>query len=125
MKLTEHFSLEEFSCRCGCGETVVDFRLITALEAIRTAMSVPVRINSGYRCASHNAAVGGAVDSRHVLGQAADCSGVDLERFRNEALKSPFINGIGADRMRGFVHVDVRNGPRVEWGYRDGKPVPL
>lgn len=124
MKLTDHFNLIEFTCPCGCGETSIDARLLAVLEDIRTKLGRPVRINSGYRCPPHNAAVGGETDSRHLIGQAADVSGVDLELFRQTALQDPRVNGIAIDRQRGFVHLDVRRGPRTEWAYKDGKAVP-
>jgi uncharacterized protein YcbK (DUF882 family) len=126
MKLTEHFSLSEFTCRCGCGETSIDLRLAQALEEIRARIGLPITIDSGFRCAKRNKAVGGAADSRNLIGQAADCSGdFSLDAFRAAALESKYINGIGVDRQRGFIHIDVRKGPLVEWAYKDGKSVSL
>ncbi|MBQ3585204.1 MAG: hypothetical protein II964_00690 [Synergistaceae bacterium] len=75
---TEHFKVSEFVCKCGCGfgrkEGDLDQRLIDMAETIRQAVGVPVRVNSGCRCAKHNRAVGGVKGSKHMLGKAADLS---------------------------------------------------
>lgn len=42
------------------------------LEPARTAFGRPVVVNSGFRCPLHNQTVGGAFQSQHVSGQAAD-----------------------------------------------------
>jgi hypothetical protein len=42
------------------------------LDILRSALGVPLMISSGYRCAAHNAEVGGAPSSRHLIGCAAD-----------------------------------------------------
>lgn len=42
------------------------------LEPVRALLGVPIRISSGYRCAQLNEFVGGAADSAHLFGLAAD-----------------------------------------------------
>lgn len=42
------------------------------LEPVRAHFGKPVRVNSGYRSAKVNAAVGSKSTSQHLLGQAAD-----------------------------------------------------
>jgi hypothetical protein len=42
------------------------------LDPLRALWGGPLTVNSGYRSAELNAAVGGAVRSRHLLGEAAD-----------------------------------------------------
>jgi len=44
----------------------------TLLEPIRAAFGVPIHVNSGYRSAQINKAVGGATGSAHMIGRAAD-----------------------------------------------------
>jgi len=47
--------------------------LAEGLELVHGALrSLPMHINSGYRCAALNAAVGGAAGSMHMRGLAAD-----------------------------------------------------
>lgn len=68
---TADFKANEFLCKCGCGLGVRD-ALILALQAARTAWGHPMAVDCGARCRLHNAAVGGAADSAHVVGLAAD-----------------------------------------------------
>lgn len=42
------------------------------LQPLRTAMGEPIKIGSGYRCPQLNKAVGGASNSQHMRGEAAD-----------------------------------------------------
>lgn len=44
----------------------------TVLQPLRTAVGVPMPVNSGYRCPELNAAVGGVPTSQHMKGEAAD-----------------------------------------------------
>lgn len=77
MKLTEHFKLKEFFCKCGCElpQAVIPHLKETAL-ALEWSRELhrgrPISITSGYRCPKHNAKIGGAKNSFHMRGQAAD-----------------------------------------------------
>lgn len=42
------------------------------LAPLREAFGMPIYVNSGYRCAALNAAVGGVKGSQHIRGEAAD-----------------------------------------------------
>jgi uncharacterized protein YcbK (DUF882 family) len=46
--------------------------LVFWLDVFRRALGQPLRVNSGFRCASHNRNVGGSPSSRHIIGCAAD-----------------------------------------------------
>lgn len=46
--------------------------VINVLQPLRTAVGIPMPINSGYRCPELNAAVGGVPTSQHMKGEAAD-----------------------------------------------------
>ena len=81
--LTEHFTLDEliFSSvaqRRGLDntpdlETVSRLTVLAmGLERIRAILKAPMHIDSGYRCPGLNTAVGGAKNSAHVDGYAAD-----------------------------------------------------
>ena len=120
-QLSPHFKLSEFRCSCGCNQVVVHPALIETLEDIREFSGIPVQITSGYRCAKHNAEVGGKPNSAHLLGEAADfwVSG-DKDRFK--FLEAAFVYGpmrigIGKD----FLHCDVSHTLPTEvcWLYGD------
>ena len=84
MKLSEHFSLEEFersdtAKRLGIDNTVPKGLLPNmqalcenVLEPLRQHFGEPVYISSGYRCYYLNNCVKGALKSQHMYGEAAD-----------------------------------------------------
>ncbi|MCQ2329146.1 MAG: D-Ala-D-Ala carboxypeptidase family metallohydrolase [Paludibacteraceae bacterium] len=110
----KHFKFEEFRCRC-CGglpplvraniEALVD----NVLDPARQAFGGPVSVNSGYRCPRHNAEVGGAANSQHIKGEAADIRCDDIRR-----LKQIIIDNGRYDQLidyETFLHVSwKRNG---------------
>lgn len=108
--LSAHFSRSEFRCH-HCGHLVgPDHALIASLERLRALVGRPVRIVSGTRCRAHNAAVGGARSSRHLVGDAAD---IEAElRVTVAVAKAAGFRGIGYRRRDGLVvHVDMRPSP--------------
>ena len=73
-----NFQISEFLCKhCGTGEDIVKPELLTQLQALRDLVQYPMLVNCGYRCPEHNQAVGGAHNSAHLTGQAADISDTD------------------------------------------------
>ena len=78
----KHFKLEEFKCRCGCAIPEEAKANLTALvdqvlDPARAKLGRPILVNSGYRCPKHNQKVGGATNSQHTKGQAADLQCAD------------------------------------------------
>jgi len=71
-KLSPNFTVREFRCRDGSDVVMIDESLVMLLQCIREHFGKPITITSGYRTAAHNAAVGGAKSSQHLLGRAAD-----------------------------------------------------
>ncbi|NUR26330.1 MAG: muramoyltetrapeptide carboxypeptidase [Catenulispora sp.] len=80
---TAHFDFSEFTSHDGVGfndgkvsaTTVKENvrRLMYKLEALRKkAGNAPITVNDGFRSIAHNAAVGGASNSMHLYGVAAD-----------------------------------------------------
>lgn len=82
-QLTKNFTLEELTrsltaVRLGIDNTPssaivesLELLCVRVLQPLRTALG-PVTINSGYRSATLNKRVGGAVNSHHVRGMAVD-----------------------------------------------------
>ena len=83
-KISPHFSFEELSYtsysflavqNSNCALNYKDNLTALAfyvLEPLRSLLGVPVKITSAYRCGILNKYTGGAVNSQHLLGQAAD-----------------------------------------------------
>ncbi|MEZ4463747.1 MAG: D-Ala-D-Ala carboxypeptidase family metallohydrolase [bacterium] len=84
MKLSEHFTLSEFTVsqtasRYGYDNTPGEEEIaalralcLNVLEPIRTQFGVPITISSGYRSLKVNKKVGGSSSSQHIKGEAAD-----------------------------------------------------
>lgn len=85
-KLAPNFNTREFRCRDGTDTILVDEALTVVLQCIREHFGKAVTVTSGYRTAAHNAAVGGAKSSQHLLGRAADIrvEGVPVEETNEE-----------------------------------------
>ena len=52
------------------------------LDPLRTAYRKPIYVNSGYRCEELNRLVGGAKNSQHMTGKAADITAGNKEENR-------------------------------------------
>ena len=115
-KLAPGFKVREFRCRDGSDAIMIDQTLVVLLQAIREHFGKAVTITSGYRTAAHNAAVGGAKSSQHLLGKAADIQVADTTVEAVAAYAEslmPDWGGVGrypvkAGRAKGWVHVDTR-----------------
>ena len=122
MKLTKNFSLEEFECKCGC--KMPDFvkknvaELAENLQVLRNLVG-RLDLTNAYRCKSHNADVGGATNSQHLVGKAGDVKSKTIkpkemaqivdDLMKNESFK---LGGVGIYNT--FTHVDIR-GTRARW----------
>ena len=58
----------------------------TLLDPIRAAWGKPIVVNSGYRCPELNRCIGGATNSQHTKGQAADIECVSRDPEENKRL---------------------------------------
>lgn len=94
-KLSEHFTLEEMTRsetaeRMGIPNDLLDVEYENNLQALceqvleplRAYMKKPLQINSGFRCYTLNMAVGGAPNSQHMKGEAADVACKNLKEGR-------------------------------------------
>lgn len=115
-RLAPDFKVRELRCRDGSDTVMVDETLTVVLQCIREHFGKAVTVTSGYRTPAHNAKVGGAKSSQHLLGRAADIrvQGVSVEDVAayTESLM-PDWGGVGrypvkAGRTTGWVHVDTR-----------------
>ena len=54
------------------------------LDPLREAYGKPIVVTSGYRCPALNKAVGGASNSQHMTGQAADIRTIEDTKAENK-----------------------------------------
>ena len=138
LKPSKYFHPDEFKCRDGSPyPEAFEIRwtiLSSDLDVIREAYGVPLIVVSGYRSPTHNQKIGGANQSQHMEGRAADLrpykrnlSVGDINRLHDvvntllEEGKLPAVGGVGCYPLTkdprtnllfpGFVHVDVRPRP--------------
>lgn len=91
MKITENFTLAELiktNTALGIDNTPTPEAIenlkniaIKVLQPIRDYFKVPVTVTSGYRSPAYNKAIGGAVGSQHMKGEAVD---IDLGNKNGE-----------------------------------------
>lgn len=143
-RITDHWTVDEL-CK-SIDWQILQFRqeeqanlarLATlALEPIRALWGAPVECVSGYRSPQRNARIGGATQSQHMFGRAADITPADINwvalrdgrgsdhdaaRLRDFTVmiehhlgkELEAIGGIG--KYLGWTHVDIR--PRGNDGH--------
>lgn len=121
MLLTTHFTLEELTASQYAARKDLDNTppegiianlktLAITLESVRTLLlDSPIVISSGYRSPMVNAGVGGAKDSAHISGYAADFI---CPQFSSnfDVAKTIASGGIRFDQLileYGWVHISV------------------
>ena len=114
------FSMSEFECHCGCrmpdsARANIVALVEQVLDPARERYGKPVCVNSGYRCARHNAAVGGVANSQHLRGEAADICCGNNERLakiiEENGRYDQLIRYMGPGGKIRFIHVSwKRNG---------------
>ena len=119
-KLSKNFTLQELTVT-GTGlpnkptetETANLQALVTnVLQPLRDLYDKPIKVNSGYRSAAVNRAIGGATNSQHSKGEAADLDAADnASLFLLIRQFLPFDQLIwegGTDTQPDWVHVSFR-----------------
>lgn len=101
--LSLNFSRSEFRCpHCGRRVGPTD-ALVTMLQRARTINGSPLNLVNSYRCVAFNKKVGGARNSQHLIGNAADVPGGYLTV---KGWQDAGAHRIGTRRGR-VVHVDM------------------
>lgn len=116
----KYFTMNEFQCKDGCempasAQENIKTLVEHVLDPVRERFGKPIYVNSGYRCPRHNLKVGGAVNSQHMKGEAADVRPVQGSGFTVQDLARVIVANGRWDQMilyPTFVHVSwKRNGP--------------
>ena len=123
MNLTEHFTLEEltitdhreFDNTPNASETANLTRLANFLEQVKEAVgNKPVMVNSAFRSAQVNAAVGSKDTSQHRVGCAADIRVPGMTP--DQVVKAIIAAGLPYDQLiREFdrwTHASITNDPK-------------
>lgn len=90
----KHFTIEEL-CRSNTARQKgidniptpeirqkLETLILRLLDPVRSEWGSPITVTSGYRCPELNRAVGGAVSSQHMKGEAADITAGNREKNR-------------------------------------------
>lgn len=114
-ELSKNFKVKEFACKDGSDEILIDEKLVYNLQLIRNHFNKPVHINSGYRTQEHNTRIGGAKNSYHKQGRAADIH-IDGIHPKEIAAFAESIGMLGIGEYPNFTHVDTRDNKSFWYG---------
>ena len=127
LKLSHDFTVREFACKDGSDTVLIDTKLVKYLQRIRNWAGAPIVISSGYRTPEHNRKIGGAANSRHTKGEAADIYVKDRKKSISEIARfaqAIGILGIEKNEDGNYVHVDTRT-KRYFWIHRDNRDITV
>ena len=112
-----YFTTQEFACKCGCGfgsqESDISEKLIRYLNEVRKLYGNPMTVNSGARCTTYNASIGGKPNSAHLPNPSThQCEAVDISisggNQRYLLMKMGIYSGFRRLGLADdFIHFDV------------------
>ena len=118
VKVSQHFKAGEFMPKDSSYQYLrLSPALVKLVEDIRSQITGPLTINSGYRPPIYNAAVGGVPRSTHIDGLAADISAAETPVAELHEIAERLVGdrgGVGFYPYQEFVHVDLR-GEKARW----------
>lgn len=83
------------------------------LDPLREKYGAPIPVSSGYRCVALNRVIGGAINSQHTKGEAADITSLSDSRDDNMKLLRTLLNsGIVFDQV---IAEDIDSKGRPNW----------
>lgn len=110
-KVSDHFTLGEIASKDGADKVLYSTELLAKLEEARAYGGFTVSVNSFYRSAAHNKRVGGASNSSHTRGLAADVVFKKDGRTVNAELICCLCQSLGFDGVAyispSAVHLDM------------------
>lgn len=121
--MTKNFTKEEFDCNDGSEMNIAIYhnivKVANQLQILRNYIGKPITINSGYRSEEYNASIGGAKNSQHIMGRAADIVVKGMTPLAVHTTiellieKGDMLQG-GLGLYDSFVHYDIR-GTKARW----------
>tara|TARA_R110000772_G_scaffold35401_1_gene85352 strand:- start:3 stop:356 length:354 start_codon:yes stop_codon:yes gene_type:complete len=102
----KYFKESEFTCKCGCNETIISRHLLEMLDEARGFAKTPFIINSGYRCEKHPDSIKSPTSS-HIKGLAVD---IKCTNSKNRAIIIDALGYVGFKRFGiadTFIHTDI------------------
>lgn len=121
-RLMPHFLVSELACP-HCGACEMDPVFMDRLEALRLVVGVTFKINSGFRCPTHDLAVGGeGKPINHVAGKAVDIAIAGAPAWQITSIARAFgFTGMGTRQHgpheRRFIHLDTFHDEWTTWDY--------
>jgi uncharacterized protein YcbK (DUF882 family) len=121
--MTKNFSKEEFDCSDGSEMNIAIYhnmvKVANQLQILRNYIGKPITVNSAYRSQEYNASIGGAKNSQHIMGRAADIVVKGMSSLAVHTTiellieKGDMLQG-GLGLYDSFVHYDIR-GTKARW----------
>ena len=125
-QVSPHFKLREFQSKDGADKVLISDELLAKLEELRAYGGFVITINSGYRSAAHNKKVGGASNSSHTRGLAADVKVKKDGSYVSAELicalcQTLGFKGVALNKGSGYsVHLDMRPSGTYRGDERNG-----
>lgn len=119
-RLVRHFKRSEFGTGDPCVE--LDPGLVGILDDAREAAGVPFVITSGLRTTAKNREIGGAPNSPHLTGFAADiaCSNPEIRYRMVVAMLAAGVETIGIYPHHLHVDATPTDAGRILYGWQPG-----
>lgn len=124
----KHFTIEEL-CRSNTARQKgidniptpeirqkLETLILRLLDPVRSEWGSPITVTSGYRCPELNRAVGGAVSSQHMKGEAADITAGNREK--NRRLFEQITRMAQTGQLRFDQLIDEKNYQWIHVSYR-------
>jgi hypothetical protein len=118
-QLAPNVRIGELASRDGAPYARISPEIVAAIEAMRNETDAVIVVLSGYRHVLRNALsdIGGARESQHVAGRAADLASPDLTPLELAELALDVLGcEIGLGLGTTAIHIDMR-GSRSVWAY--------
>ena len=108
----KNFNLDEFKCKCGCGNVSVYSDLLDLLQTARDIIG-PIQITSAFRCNEHNDSVSSTgLSGPHTTSKAVDIH-VSNSQHRKQLIDyfTNKVTGLGIAKT--FIHIDILTSDEV------------